>query len=268
MNKKFLAALLATTMAVSSARAVLIAGWDFSQYLGDGIGSTNGSTLTETLSANYSSLDTTFGAGAASAAFGTLYYDGSFGSTNVNPDGTNDAIWPTSGSLNSNLSAGGPFDRHTVLANEGQQFTQFLSLTNQSAVTLVFKADLTSTTFSATNWSLSFGAKTFASTASVGIAYSTNGSSYTALSNQSLTTTDTAYSVALTGLGETQTSFVRLTFAAPSGGGVGQSIIDNVAILGTVDLATPVPEPSTYAAIFGVLALGGAAWHRRRRVSA
>jgi len=38
--------------------------------------------------------------------------------------------------------------------------------------------------------------------------------------------------------------------------------IDNLTVNGNT---APIPEPSTYAMIFGALALGGAVWARRRR---
>ena len=74
----------------SSSQAFLAAGWDFSQYAGDGLLSLDFVTFTTTLSANYSDLDPTFGAGAESAAFGTFYLNGSFGSSSITPTGNND----------------------------------------------------------------------------------------------------------------------------------------------------------------------------------
>lgn len=46
------------------------------------------------------------------------------------------------------------------------------------------------------------------------------------------------------------------------GGGSGSFGIDRVSLTGSV---TAIPEPSTYAAIVGVLALGGVMWQRRRK---
>jgi hypothetical protein len=98
-----------------SAQAYLVAGWDFSQYFNDGLLSIDGATYQNTLSANYSDLDPTFGAGAESAAFGTLYFNGSFGSTSVSPTGNlTEEFLPTAGSLTSNLDAGGIADAFTV----------------------------------------------------------------------------------------------------------------------------------------------------------
>jgi len=69
--------------APAAAVEMTVAGWDFSQYLGAGVLSTDGSTFTSTLSANYSEWDATGNAGADAAMYGTMYMDCSFGSTNV-----------------------------------------------------------------------------------------------------------------------------------------------------------------------------------------
>jgi len=64
-------ALAALVAGPSAAQSSLVAGWDFSQYAGDGFMSIDGgSSFTNTLPANYSDLDPTFGAGFDSSAFG------------------------------------------------------------------------------------------------------------------------------------------------------------------------------------------------------
>jgi hypothetical protein len=247
MKTKSLIASLASfglsVLVASSAQAATIAGWDFSQYGAAGFLTLDFGTFVNTLQANYSDLDPN-GAGAESQAFGIMRMDGNAGSTFVDPDpGGTPAFIPTDFSLTSNLTApavAGAFDSHGILFDEGQGFTNFLSMTAQGGVSVVFQADLTSTPQSGEDWVLTFGGKTFAGVAPVSIAVSTNGTTYTSLSPVNLTTVDTPFSVPLSGLGTTPTAYVRLSFAAPGTGGQNQAILDNLALS-----ATLVPEPGT-----------------------
>lgn len=243
----------------SPAQASTIAGWDFSQYVGSSFLSIDGGTFTNTLDANYSDLDPN-GAGAESAAFGTMLMDGSAGSTNVDPGSATAQFIPTTDSLNANLNAptvAGAFDSHTILFDELQPFQNFLSMTAQGGVSVVFLADLTSDPQSGESWSVSFGGKTFSGSAQVGIEFSTNGSSYTSFGSVNLSAADTAFSVPL-GTGSTDTAYVRLTFGTPGAGGLNQAIIDNLAIN-----ATLVPEPGTTGLFLAGL-LGLVRFGRRR----
>ena len=230
------------SMAVStsisgSAQAFLVAGWDFSQFAGDGLLSIDGATFTNSLSANYSDLDPTFGAGAESAAFGTMYINGVFGSSSVVGTGNNDeAFLPTGGSLASNLDVPEPsFDAYTVLQSEGQVFFQYLSMTAQAPVSVVFGADLSSVPETGGNWILTFAGKTFSGTSTVGVEFSINGSSYASAATVLLSSTDARYVVNL-GSAASETVFVRFNLN-PVGGA--QPILDNVAI--------SVPEPGALA---------------------
>ncbi len=221
---------------------VVIAGWDFSQYFGDGLLSIDGSTFTDFLNANYSNLDPTFNLGTESADFGTMYINGMFGSTDV-PAGTgNEKFFPTQqyGSLTPNLEApvqgfgDQPFDKHNELASEGQQFTEFLSMTASETTDVVFEATLTQTPLSvppmATDWVLTFAGRTFSGTSSVGVMYSTNGSSYVSAGSAGLGTTEGGFNVPLT-IAPLSQIFVKLTLDSTSG----QPYIDNVAIEAIVD---------------------------------
>src|SRR5262245_36101760 len=98
-------ALAISMLSVGPAHAISIAGWDFSQYLGAGFLTTDGSTGADTLTANYSALDPS-GAGPESAAYGTMFINGSFGSTAVDPFGATPQILPVAGSLLSNINGG------------------------------------------------------------------------------------------------------------------------------------------------------------------
>jgi hypothetical protein len=187
-------AAIALVALASPARATVIAGWDFSQYRGTGLLSTDGVSFTNTLAANYSSLDPN-GAGAESAAFGTLYFDGSNGSSSVPAGPATTLFAPTAGSagfdcarrypvppdpgaerggsppagctvpnvdgpLASNREGGGlnAFDSHSILRAEGQAFTERLAMKATGSVSLVFKADMSSV--GPRPWEVSFGGRT------------------------------------------------------------------------------------------------------------
>jgi hypothetical protein len=154
-------ALAAFVASGSSAQASLVAGWDFSQYAGDGVMSIDGgSTFTNTLSANYSDLDPTFGAGFESAAFGTMYVDGSFGSTSVAAGSGSEEFLPTAaygGSLLSNLDApaAGFGIQHSV---RGAALDR-VARDARAVRGVVFEADLTGMSLVGSNWSVASGGR-------------------------------------------------------------------------------------------------------------
>jgi hypothetical protein len=226
-----------------SSQAYMVAGWDFSQFFGDGLLSIDGTTFTNTLSANYADLDPTFGAGAESALFGTLYFNGQFGSTAVSATGNfTEEFLPTAGSLSSNLDV--PivsFDAFTVLQDEGQAFSNLLSMVARDSVSVVFKADLSSVPETGSNWSVSFAGKTFSGTSTVGIDFSTDGSSYAVVDSVILDASDAQFVVDL-GTAASETAFVRLNFNPVD---TDQPIIDNVAV--------SVPEPGAASQFFAVV---------------
>jgi hypothetical protein len=242
----------------ASAMAETVAGWDFSQYFSDGLLTTNGTTYTNTLDANYSSRDTTFNAGADAATYGSMYMNGSHGSSTETASGdqSTDDVVPTAGSLRSNLD--GPvsgfgdnaFESHSILKEEGQTFTERMALTARDAASIVFEADLSSLGAQAgSDWEVSFGGKTISGTSTVTVEFSKFGNSYTSYGSVMLDTDDTEFTVALDS-GEAGHGFVRLGLS-PSGSD--QPIIDNVAIHATV------PEPGLMvllvAGVAGLLVL-------------
>jgi len=244
-----------------SAQAVMVAGWDFSQYAGDGLFSIDGAEFTNVLSANYSNLDPTFGAGAESAAFGTLFFNGTFGSTNVDPS-TTSTLNPTSPSLVSNVNApvagGGPvpFDSYTVLLDEGQVFATDLSFQIQSVVSFVFAAYTNTIPGLGSDWSVSFGGQTGSGTSTVGIDFSTDGITYVNIGSRTLTNVDSAFTMSLAAL-PSEAAYVRFN-VNPTGIG---TRIDNLAINGTI--VPPVPLPGT-AVLLGTALAAFAAFGRRR----
>jgi hypothetical protein len=243
-----LLAIAALALVADPARAEMIAGWDFSQWFTAGVLSTDGASLQNTLPANYSNLDPTFGAGAESADFGMMYMDGEFGSTDVTPTpgmGTEEMI-PSSGSLVSNIDAGTPgsqpFDSFTVLQAEGQEFQNLLGMMANSAVSVVFQADLSSISGTASSWSVSFGGQTIGGTSQVTVDFSTDGSSYSNAGSVMLTTADSLFEVDL-GDVTSDMAFVRLNFAPTDLDS--RPIIDNLAIV--------APEPSGALGLLSML---------------
>ena len=247
----------------SSAQATMIAGWDFSQYLGDGFMSTDdGSTFTNTLDANYSDVVPSPGAGPTAAPFGTMYVNGLFGSTNVNAGSGTEQFVPSvvlpDGSLASNVTAPlfNDFNSLGVLQSEGQANQVSLAMIAAQTSVVVFEADLSPQNKVGSDWSLSFAAKMTGGTSNLGIEFSSDGVSFSALPSVALNTVDTAFNVTL-GPASTSKAYVRLTFN-PSGSN--QPLIDNVAFnAANVEL----PEPG--AAVLGSLGLLGLVFAGRRR---
>lgn len=235
-----------TLFLASSSRATNVAGWDFSQYANDGALTTDGSTFTNTLSANYSDKDATANAGAESAAFGRMYMDGSFGSSLVSAG--SEQVLPHARNTLANLDRSTPvagtngFNSFSVLTGEGQTFTQRLGMTALATSLVVFEADLSSTAEVGTGWSFSFAGKTLvdsdcfgACSSNVSVEFSADGTNYVNYGTVNLTDEETAHSVEFTS-SKSEKAYVRLGFDPANG----QPMIDNVAVN-----VIAVPEPAS-----------------------
>jgi hypothetical protein len=246
----------------AQAASETIAGWDFSQYMGDGSFVKDLSLVpSNTLDANYSNRAAAPGAGPPAAAFGTAYFDGSNGSTSVNPSAVSPALVPTAalrnGSLHSNLRAPGAkgyadFDSRTAVKGAGQPLFNRLSMTAPAAVDAVFKADLGAPPPPSHHWALSLGGRTFDGSSSLDVEFSSDGISYSPMTAFNLTATDTLFTFPMAAA-VTDKAYVRLSLD-PSGG---QPIIDNVAVI-------LLPEPGAPLQAASAL-LGLALCHRIRR---
>lgn len=258
----WIASLALSASISTTAQAVMIAGWDFSQYYGPGELSVDGATYTNTLAANYSNLDPTFGAGAESASFGTLFFNGQHGSTLVDPTSATAQLTPLSGSLASNINAPvppngtgvNPFDSLQILQAEGQTFANELSLKAASAVNFVFGAYLNTVPGLGSDWAVSFGGQTSSGTSVVLIDFSTDGTNYTNIGSRTLTNVDTQFTLNLASV-LSKTGYVRFG-VSPNGA---DTRFDNVAINGSVVL----PEPGAIVLLGSGLA--GVGLLRRRR---
>ena len=286
-----IASMAVLSAAAGPAQAVkLVAGWDFSQYPGDGF--LNGMN---TLSANYSDLDPTQRAGFESSLFGTAHFDGAFGSTNTTTDflptagdmacdrrpnapGSGDtggcAVWNTEGPVRSNRiepfkeRGDTSFDALYLLQSEGQPFASRVGMMATGNLSVVFETNVGGGQV-AGPYTLSFGGKTASGGGSdggelscagacgstVGVDFSTDGVSFSPVGSVNLTPDDTRFQVPLGGIGGSQKGYVRLNFNPTTG----RPIIDNVAVQVGV-----IPEPGAVAQILSCVA--GLAYLGRRRM--
>lgn len=244
--KLLLSTLAATALAAAVASPALaismVSGWDFSQYAGDSFPSLDGENLVNTLDSNYSDLDPSFGAGAQSTAFGTMFLNGQFGSTDTNfGDFIPSAANPNSLSSNLGAPGGSNFDSGVVLQSEGQIAFNLLTMTALSASTVVFEADLSSVPETGSNWTVTFAGRTSTDASIVQVQLSLDGVNFSLAQQANLTTNDTPYTFAFSA-GTSEKAYVRLAYSDPL---VGQNtFLDNVSI--SADLTT-VPEPATAA---------------------
>lgn len=268
---KLIAALLAGSAASLSAQQAIV-GWDFSQFSQDGFSSTDGTTLNGQVNANYSTnenVETAYGA-AFGNGLGTLYYDGSNGSTalglnpsDVEPDGQRDVGIFGFTSLGDAGEIGS-------LGDQGQQFTNAKALGFNSGAngdSFTFGVDISGfgAFQSATDWNFAFvgfNSSDSDNSSSIQWEWSADGNTFNAGTTSNLTQNLARFDLDVSSLsggaldGESQ-FFLRGTLDGVTDG---RTFIDNVGVSGSA-----VPEPSAFAAIAGALALGFAATRRRMK---
>lgn len=255
---KIAAVVVSSASLAGAASADLIAGWDFSQYAQDGT-LDSGAGPADTLSANYSSL-VPGGAGTSASVAGTLFMDGTNGSSAVAPLATGSDVVAHANDTKANRKApltlsvsGGPlnvFDALNTLSGDGQVNTSRSALTARAPVDLVFQADQGAV--AERTWQLSFAGFAINPTGSVDVdvEFATDCSSYSFVDTVTLTADEQAFELFLAPLVTDDEVCVRLSLDDTNG----QPVIDNVA----------VPEPGMVSMLVaGALALLGL--ERRRR---
>lgn len=225
----------------------LIAGWSFTNVSGGASGSIT-ADLSDPL------LD-----GAGGTINSAIYFNGDFGSTDIFGnggggvvyDGINDAGLASNADITTRPSAqdfqaGGSLDDALRIENfAALPFGNF-----------VFEIDGSGTSYQ--DWSFSYAAG--GGTFDINWAWSTNGSTYNPFGSDTVDGADTAGS--FSGFGSaTDTLYLQASFTGFATDNIGgeQLFLDNFAVYGTA-----VPEPSSFAAIAGVMALAFVAARRRK----
>ncbi len=255
MKLKTLAVAAAVLFAAGAAQATMVAGWDFSQPAGGSWIIAPGPAV-QTLTSNWSDLDTTGNAGLGPNPFGTYYMDGSFGSSAGNPG----LITSPGGNLGANAIrgyVGGQMDAssHAALLEDGQFFANPNSVQSTAVASVVFEVDLSSLGLSGTGWELRFGARTTGTGqgSAVNVMFSTTDElGYADLGNLAVDNSDATRFLALGG--DADRILVKLTFDGEP------LLFDNVTLDTTLAAA---PEPAV--ALMGLAGLAGLLAFSRRR---
>ena len=223
---------------------ILLAGWDFQT-------TTNGGTAAAANPNAPTVYFANFGTQAGSAA---IYLNGTNGSSTWTSAATSPEITTFSGTAVN--TAGTSFSTTTsgaaslALANSsanGKSIVFLLSMANYKDLVISYATQKTSTGFNANQWSFSTNGTSFTD-----FGTSINpGTSFASITLSTLTPTNNASSV-----------WIKYTLSGATATS-GNNRLDNIQFS-----ATAIPEPSTYAALFGTLALAGVVIHRRRRMAA
>ena len=255
---------LSAGLLVSAQAQEMVAGWDFSQYANDfpGFSSIDGATLTGQVNANFTQSSPNFN---GASALGTVFYDGQFGSTAFDLNAKEVEIGGDLGTLGGAGGIGASGNLNTLFA-QGQDPTNAnaLGLTTNGSITFAIDMSTFASGPAGEGWSLDFAvvnASDSDNSSSIAWEYSTDGIAFTSTAlttaitnNAAAQTVDLSGITALDGLSQI---YIKADF---TGIADGRTTIDNFQVN-----ATAVPEPSSFAAIFGVLALGVAAVRRRRQ---
>ena len=262
------AAAASLALVTSPAHAnTLISGFDGSQFFSSG-GTVVDSTFANvgSFAAQFSELDTvadTFsGLGPDSAPFGGSFWDGSFGSDNTLVTSFTAGTF-TASSFNfqgSSSEITTPFTLQmslqgtatSLVAEGGQENGNLLGYIANDDLAVVFSGDLSSAGLVANDWFINLGANIASGSGSIGVEFSTDGTTYSPVDTFNLSAVETEFtSLTVTTPSDSATGFFRLNL--PSGAN-----IDNIAVF-----AEPIPEPGT--ALLVLTGLVGLSHASRRR---
>lgn len=259
----------------------IIAGWEFSQFGSAGFNNTVSAgppNAVNSLAANFSDFAPGDGAGADANPFGTWTGNGSPGSpTDFAAPVDFTPVGPSLGvGLLDNIGdrpdpAFLTFDPNqiTTLNGDGQNFASDL------AMSPTFGGGTGSFDFSATpgaggigpfmNWGFQFAAVVDGGgDYTFDVEFAVGDGDFMTVDSVLVTATESVFSFTASDLDELGTSATEVTFRMNFNnnlpdGTIAALVVDNVIITGDM-----VPEPSTYALVFGALALGLAGLRRRK----
>jgi len=239
MNKAFLILLSALTAFSSTNAQLLVGAWDFQTTTTGGTAAS--ASVPKVYLANFGS--------------GTLYMDGSFGSSNWTSGSEFSAFSGFGSNLNTSLPDGGSLSTDTSgygsiaylpgtsFSANGKSAVFKFSMAGKSDLDISYAARRGLNGFSLLTWD-----------------YSTDGTNYSSIGSKSIGNTGSSYTVhslaTVTGLNGDADAYVRVTFSGAVVNSSGALNIDNIQF-------NAVPEPSALSLL--AVGLGGLAILRRRR---
>ncbi|MES2697548.1 MAG: PEP-CTERM sorting domain-containing protein [Verrucomicrobiota bacterium] len=248
-NKFFLPLMLvvvATTQ--TQAQTTLLAGWDFQTTANGGTAAAAAPGSPLTYSANV----------GAQAGTARIFLNGTNGSSTWTSLASNPQVTSfggsnlnTSGTTLSTTTSGAASLAIANSSANGQAMTFVFSMTGFSNLSLSYATQRTSTGFTGNQWAYSVDGVNFTNFGTA-IAPAT---SYSVISGASVSLAPADNAL----INNATTVTLRYTVTGASSA-AGNNRLDNFQLN-----ATAIPEPSTYAAIFGGVALIGGMIHRRRQ---
>lgn len=231
----------------ASAQTALVAGWQFDNT----VSFADNTTSSLTINADKTQVGALTDGDAPSIGSFTISYDDNLYQGDVDR---------VSGSLNSGLngSVTGRDPLDPFQTGNGKFIANSITEYSIDAVSMLFEVDTDGAEFF-NDWKFSFAAE---ATGSITTAwtYSTNGVDYSSFTGAttSISGADALYTFDIANVSSDQL-YLQLDLAGLNSADTNQLVFDNVALSGTV-----VPEPSSFAALAGVLALGYVGVRRRR----